>query len=127
MRFKNCRNNVVINNTTVTRNGKVLSPDDPGVKETIANIQNKFGKYLGNDFFQNILNDTVDGDLMDNQEDIEELSDMEEEHHGFVGAFSSHAQQKSPSVVKCINCGANNIITAGSQAVCEYCGSGLEC
>lgn len=124
--FKSSKNKVVINNSTVIRNGKVVSSDDPYVKEELEKMQKKFGKYLGNDYMEKMMQGTEDvTDSEELQEDLTDLADMEG-FENFAGAFFSSEQPAQTKIVECKNCGANNTITLRKNAICEYCGTGLE-
>lgn len=122
--FKNFKNNVVTHNTTII-NGKIVSSDDPRVAETMEKMQKKFGKYMNNNMFANMIQNTdSDADLSEVQEELADLA-----RSGFMPGFNtemfSMQTGDEKKEVQCKNCGANNTITYGTHAECEYCGSGL--
>ena len=93
-----------------TFNGKVVSQDDPAVKEILENVQDIVNK------------------AMSNQTDF---GNEFEKVGNFFESMSSTApqpqtQEKQQKVVKCEGCGAKNTIVTGEAAICKYCGNGLE-
>lgn len=106
--FKSSKNKVVINNTTVIRNGKVVSSDDPRAKKRLEleKQQEDLQKEMAH-----LLNMAGLGDF------AKELYSTE---------IYSTEQPEQTKVVECKNCGANNTITFGKNVICEYCGTGLE-
>jgi hypothetical protein len=126
MKFNKTKNTVITNKTTIIRNGKVISTDDPMAAETMAKMQKKFGKLLNNGFFAEGITDTDDeADLSELQENLAGLSEMGL-LPGFGAGFSMQSPEEETKVIQCKSCGANNTVVLGNITECDYCGSGLQ-
>lgn len=109
---------------TVTVNGKVVSENNPEVEAMMDNMQRTFGKIFGEGNTINVNSDPDDiAKFVENtlrQAGISKTGEVTESEG------SSHSFESQPRVFECKSCGARNMVVPGADAVCEYCGSGLE-
>jgi len=105
-------------------NGKVVSDNSPEVEAMMDNMQRKFGKIFGEGNTINVNSDPDDiAKFVQNTlrragiSKTSEVTDLE---------GSSPVFESQPRVFECKSCGARNMVAPGADAVCEYCGSGLE-
>lgn len=123
-RKKNNKPSATFRTKTVTVNGKVVSENNPEVEAMMNNMQGMFGKIFG------------EGNTINVNSDSEEISKFVESTLRMAGISetgkvtksegSSPVSKSQPRVFECKSCGARNMVAPGADAVCEYCGSGLE-
>lgn len=109
---------------TVSVNGKVVSESNPEVEAMMDNMQGKFGKIFGEGNTINVNSDPEDiAKFVENTLRMAGISETGEvtELEGSSPSFESQ-----PRVFECKSCGARNMVVPEADAVCEYCGSGLE-
>lgn len=118
----NNMNNII--RTRVVVNGKVVSDNDPEVKIMMGNMQKKFGAIFGEGNVINAGSDSEDiAEFVESTLRLAGISDAAEETEL---KSSSALADDQPKVLECKNCGAWNRVIPGTNAVCEYCESGLE-
>jgi hypothetical protein len=120
MDFRNF-NEKTSKHTVFTRNGQEVSPDDPYVQKKLEEMKRKFGRYMGNDFFDNML---AGAEGEGNHQINAQEPNGQVQRNEFQSAEDFH--EEGPGAVECKNCGARSAITQGGITVCEYCGSILK-
>lgn len=99
---------------TVIINGKVVSENNPEAKAAMDNMKRELGAMLGKGTTVNV--NSASGDI----------AKYVESQLRMAGISKAATVPEQPRVFECKNCGARNTVNPGVNAICEYCGSGLE-
>lgn len=129
--FKRNKDNIsnTIRTQTVIKNGKVVSSDDPDVKEAMENMEKTFGQVFGKGNFVNANSDPDDiAEFVENRlrmAGISNTGNMSRLENSFTSS-NQPAIGCEQRIVICKGCGAKNTLTSDGNNICEYCGSGLD-